>query len=55
MIAGISGFGFLVQKWPFRDAFFQKTIFIVFLGCTLFLPSQSSKKEILDTHQEKID
>ena len=39
MITGISGFGFLVQKWPFRDAyaFFQKKfaetpIFIVFGG-----------------------
>ena len=39
MITGISGLGFLVQKWPFRDAhlFFKKCfaetpIFIVFLG-----------------------
>ena len=46
MIAGISGFGFLVQRWPFGDAhlFFKKclaetSIFIVFFGCALFGPS----------------
>ena len=41
MITGISGFGFFVQKWPFRDAhLFSKKlaetpIFIVFFGCAL--------------------
>ena len=39
-------FGFLVQKWPFRDAHLlskkkgpETPIFIVFLGCALFGPS----------------
>ena len=40
MITGISGFGFLVQKWPFRDAHLR------FLG-------QVVKKKILDTRQKK--
>ena len=38
--------GFLVQKWPFRDAYLlskkkgkETPIFIVFLGCALFGPS----------------
>ena len=51
--------GFLVQKWPFRDAYvFSKNkfgetpIFIVFLGCALFGPS-CQKREILDTHPKK--
>ena len=50
MITGISGFGFLVQKWPFRDAnlFFNKwvaetPIFIVFFGGALFGPSCQKK------------
>ena len=52
-------FGFLVQKWPFRDAhlLFKKKgpetpIFIVFFGCALFGPS-CQKREILDTHPKK--
>ena len=60
MITGISGFGFFVQKWPFRDSelFFTKwvaetPIFIVFFGCALFWPS-CQKREILDTHQKKM-
>ena len=59
MITGISGFCFLVQKWPFRDAsvflnkkFAETPIFIVFLGCALFGPS-CQKREILDTHPKK--
>ena len=59
MITGISGFGFFIQKWPFRDAkLFSKKwvaetpIFIVFFGCALFWPS-CQKREILDTHQKK--
>ena len=62
MITGIYEFwSFLVQKWPFRDAyaFFptkkkvaETPIFIVFLGCALFGPS-CQKREILDTHPKK--
>ena len=65
MITAISGFVFkkyfLVQKWPFRDAylFFKKClaetpIFIVFFGCALFGPS-CQKREILDTRQKMTD
>ena len=53
-------FGFLVQKWPFRDAqlLFKKKrgpetpIFIVFFGRALFGP-RCQKREILKSHQEK--
>ena len=45
-----SGFCFLVQEWPFRDAyaFFKRKCaetpnFIVFLRCTLFGPSCQKK------------
>ena len=51
--------GFLVQKWPFRDAYLlskkkgpETPIFIVFLGCALFGPSYQ-KREILDTHPKR--
>ena len=50
---------FLVQKWPFRDAyvsskrkFAEIPIFIVFWGCALFGPS-CQKREILDTHPKR--
>ena len=49
---------FLVQKWPFRDAYvFSKkvcwnTYFYSVLGCALFGPS-CQKREILDTHPKK--
>ena len=43
MVTGISGFGFFVQKWPFRDSelffknvFSEAPIFIVFLGARFF-------------------
>ena len=59
MITGIYEFRFfLVQKWPFRDAyvFSQKIaetpIFVVFLGCALFGRS-CQKREILDTHPKR--
>ena len=51
--------GFLVQKWPFRDAqlLFEKSgpeipIFIVFLGAR-FLGQGVKKGEISKSHQEK--
>ena len=50
---------FLVQKWPFRDAyvfskkkFAETPIFIVFFGCAFFGPS-CQEREILDTHPKK--
>ena len=54
MITGIYEIKFfLVQKWPFRDAyvfskkkFAETPIFIVFFGCALFGPS-CQKREIL--------
>ena len=59
MITGISGFGFFIQKWPFRDSEVFSTkwvaetpIFMVFLGGALFGPS-CQKREILDIHQKK--
>ena len=55
-ITGISGFGFFVQKWPFRDSKLFSTkwvaetpIFIVFWGCALFGP-RCQKREILKSH-----
>ena len=52
-------FGFLVQKWPFRDAHLlskkkgpETPIFIVFFGCALSGP-RCQKREILKSQQEK--
>ena len=62
MITGSSGFGFLVQKWPFRDAylFFKKClaetpVFIVFFGCALFWLSCQKGKLWTPTKKEKND
>ena len=51
-------FGFLVQKWPFRDAHLlsknkgpETPILIVFLGARFL--DKVSKKEILESQQEK--
>ena len=45
MITGISGFVFLVPKWPFRDGdlffknwFAEAPIIMVLFGCVLFGP-----------------
>ena len=50
MITGISGFGFFVQKWPFRDSELFSTkwvaetpIFIVFFWVRAFLAKLSKK------------
>ena len=50
MITGISGFGFFVPKWPFRDAHLFSNepcwtpIFIVFFGRALFGPRCKKRK-----------
>ena len=60
MTTGISGFGFFVQKWPFRDGqlFFKKClaetpIFISVFWGARFLGQVVRERDILDTHRTK--
>ena len=61
MITEIYEFWFLVQKWPFRDAYllFKKKgpetpIFIVFFVCAFFGP-RCQKRGIRKNRQEKME
>ena len=58
MITGISGFGFLVQKWPFRDAYvlvkqsLMKPLFYSVFGVRAFW-AKLAKNGIVDTPPKK--
>ena len=62
MITGISGFGFFVQRWQFRDAyvfcskngFAAETLFLLYFGGARFF-GQVVKKGTLWTPQNKTE